>query len=101
MTNGKDPFLNLVKKQKTDKTQTFKDALLFAKSEAHTDSGRRFVASCQKWFDEKGFLTEKQVQGLYRVDSAPPYQGSAYADEEYFEHMGEWPDDTDFDPFDP
>lgn len=91
----------MVQKAKEDKTQKFKDALLFAKSEAHTDSGRAFVKSCETWFKEKGFLTDKQVAGLYRVDSSPPYRGGYY-DEEYYDSMGEYPDaDQDFDPFDP
>lgn len=98
MTKGKDPFLLMVQKTKDDKTQKFKDALLFAKSEAHTDSGRRFVQSCETWFKEKGFLTDKQVAGLYRVDSEPPYHGRIYYDEYDNPH---YEDDFDFDPFDP
>lgn len=97
MTKGKDPFLSMVQKAKEDKTQKFKDALLFAKSEAHTDSGRRFVKSCETWFKEKGFLTDKQVAGLYRVDSTP-----YIPNEEYYDEYGEYPDeDSWFDPFDP
>lgn len=96
-----DPFLEMIKNKESEKKKKFTDALLFGKSEAHTDSGRRFVKSCQQWFDEKGYLTQRQVDALYKVDSEPRYHNS-YVDEEYYESQGHYPDeDYDFDPFDP
>lgn len=63
-----DSFADLVKKRNAEKAQKFKDALLFGHSEAHTDSGRAFVKSCQRFFDKKGYLTPKQVEALFGVD---------------------------------
>lgn len=75
-----DPFEEYARKSAEESKRPFKDALLFAHSEAHTDSGRAFVKSCQDFFNAKGYLTEKQVNALYKVDTEPTYRGRNYDD---------------------
>lgn len=77
-----DPFLKMIEKKNDQKKQECKDALLFAKSEAHTDSGRRFVADLQRQFDERGTLTPRQIEALYKVDSTASGGFYAYEDED-------------------
>ena len=97
-----DPFLEMIKNKEDEKKKKFKDALLFGKSEAHTDSGRAFVADLQRQFDEKGYLSPKQVAALYKVDSEPVYRGMNYSDSGYYDDDDEdYGLDYDFDPFDP
>ena len=95
-----DPFLEMIKNKEDEKKKKFKDALLFGKSEAHTDSGRAFVADLQRQFDEKGYLTPRQVEALYRVDSNPPvyrdYEDREYDQSSYYDHL-----EDDFDPYNP
>lgn len=90
-----DPFLEMIKNKEADKKRVYTDALLFGKSEARTDSGRAFVKSLQEQFDAKGYLSQKQIAALYKVDSEPTH----YYNDEYYDEYGEYPDD-DFDPFD-
>lgn len=112
---SKDPFLEMVKKKDEEKKKAFRDALLFAKSEAQSESAKDFVADCARFFKERGFLTKKQVEALYSVDQN---RGRAFAErsweecEEYDSAGGLWdlpadwdlwdlPSGADWDPFDP
>lgn len=61
-----DAFL---KNLKAKKAKPFRDAILFARSEARTDGARDFINSCEKFLDKAGFLTEKQVEALYKMNS--------------------------------
>lgn len=66
---SKDPFLEMVKKKDEEKKKAFRDALSFAKSEARLRRHLYFVRDCERQFKERGFLTKKQVEALYRIDS--------------------------------
>lgn len=105
MVNTNDPFLDLIKQKNQEKTDKYKDALLFGHSEAHTDSGRSFVQSLQDQFNRKGYLTEKQVEALYKVDSERVYNSPDYSfdeengDDDHFDQQDLF--DSDFAGGDP
>lgn len=97
-TQKSDPFLDLIKAKESEAKDKFKDALLFGHSEAHTDSGRSFVRSLQEQFDRKGYLTPRQVEALYQVDTERAYNHPDYSFDPSYEDDYE---QQDFDPFDP
>lgn len=88
-----DPFESFIKGKDAEKKKPFKDALLFAHSEVSTESGRKFIKSCQKFFDKTGFLTKRQIDALYRIDSEPRSCGNG--DEEIENEEGYYDYDRD------
>ncbi len=65
----KDAFAKAIKAKTEDKTLDARIAIQFAKGEARTDSANAFIDSCEEQLDEKGFLTQKQIDALYEIDS--------------------------------
>lgn len=67
MKNNNKSFLDHCKSKEADKTKQFKDALLFAFSEATSETSIDFVNSCKNFFDKNGYLTQKQVESLFSM----------------------------------
>lgn len=53
-----------MKKQEQERTQKFRDAILWAESE-DTGSSKDFIQSCKSFLEKRGYLTEKQIEALY------------------------------------
>lgn len=85
-----DAFLKAIAKKKVDNQKPFRDALLFARSVVRTDSGRNFIASCSEQLSTKGFLTERQVEALYELESNGYGYGYEYEDQDDDDDDREW-----------
>lgn len=62
----KKSFEDLVKEKSEEKTKQFKDALLFAESERNAGNAD-FIDSCKGFFNDRGYLTEKQINALFSL----------------------------------
>lgn len=88
--DSKDAFLKYLAVKKVEAGKNYQDAILFARSEAHSPKAREFVESCASQLKTKGYLSEKQVTALFRVGSDIYSSNSNYPDDEDEGYEGEW-----------
>jgi len=54
-----------------EKVTSAQNAIKFGRENAGNAELQSFVTSCEKHFKRKGFLTEKQILGLYKLNRRP------------------------------